>query len=241
MLIVNNEAGQRNIIKRAVPVLAGLVLMAVFTRLGFWQLDRAAQKVAMLQAFEKPARSVQVSARLEPAGFQAIRARGRYLVDKQFLIDNVVLNGRLGYFVISPLRYASGEPLLLVNRGWIEKGSAVPDITILKTSGLVRGKAGHLPRVGFRPGPAFAQHTEWPRVGVWPTVAETAAELEQDVLPYVLLLDPEQEGGYLRSWNAQLAGPSMHYGYAFQWFVMAIAILAVLAWNVRKHFRIRAR
>ena len=239
---MNINGGRQEVLKRAVPPLVGVLLITLFARLGFWQLDRAQQKVDMQQAFDQPARHVQVSGNLEPVPFQGITSRGRYLADKQILIDNVILSGRLGYYVISPLEYSADEPLLLVNRGWIRRDanrSGLPDIEIEieNPATSVQGKAGHLPRVGIRPGEAFASHTQWPRVGVWPTVDETAAELGRDVLPYILLLDPDQDHGYLRRWQPQQAGPSTHYGYAFQWFAMAIAVFVIVGWNLRKQAR----
>ena len=223
-----------------IPPLAGIILIVLFVRLGFWQLDRAQQKIDMQQAFDNPARFAQVSEDLQPEPFQAIKSRGRYLSNRQIVIENAIQDGSLGYYVITPLEFSSYEPLLLVNRGWIRKDmhqDGLPDIEPDGPAGSIRGKAGNLPRVGIRPGEAFADHSEWPRVGVWPTLDEAAAELGRDVLPYVLLLDPDQDNGYSRRWMPTQGGPSTNYGYAFQWFAMAIALLAIMGWNLRKRGR----
>lgn len=224
------------------PPLAGLLLIALFVRLGVWQLDRAGQKVDLQRAFDSPAAHARVSEELSPAPFQPIEAEGRYLPRRQFLIDNVVKNGRLGYYVISPMEIRSSGALLLVNRGWIEKPAAdqtLPDISIPAARRTVRGKAGNLPRVGIRPGEAFAEPQAWPRIGVWPNYDEIAAELARDVRHYVLLLDAGQEDGFLRRWQPQQSGPSTHYGYAFQWFAMATAVFALLSWHIVRSRRKR--
>ena len=238
--VVKPKTAGEELLKRLIPPLVGIVLIALFVRLGFWQLDRAQQKIDMQRAFEKPARFALVSENLRPETFQAIEVRGRYLSDRQVVIENAILDGALGYYVITPLEYSSYEPLLLVNRGWIRKDGTrdgLPDIVPDDPAGSVRGKAGNLPRVGIRPGEAFADQSIWPRIGVWPTLDEVAAELGRDVLPYVLLLDPDQDDGYSRRWKPAQNGPSTHYGYAFQWFSMAIALLAIMAWNLRKRRR----
>ena len=49
-----------------------------------------------------------------------------------------------------------------------------------------------------------------------------------------MLLDPEDADGYLRDWQPPETGSFTHYSYAFQWFAMAIAVLAILAWNFRR-------
>lgn len=231
-------------LRRLIPPLVGTILIVLFVRLGFWQLDRAQQKIDMQQAFDNPARVALVSEDLQPGPYQAIKSRGRYLSDQQIVIENAIQDGALGYYVITPLEFSSYAPLLLVNRGWIRKDMqqyGLPDIEPEGPAGAIRGKAGNLPRVGIRPGEAFADHGEWPRVGVWPTLDEAAAELGRDVLPFVLLLDPDQDNGYSRRWKPAQSGPSTNYGYAFQWFAMAIALLAIMGWNLRKKGRRDAR
>ena len=74
---------------------------------------------------------------------------------RQVLIDNIVQNGRPGYFVITPFKPNTVDPLLLVNRGWVAKsGPRNVDIDVELDSGFktIRGLVGHLPRVAIRPG-----------------------------------------------------------------------------------------
>lgn len=230
---------RQRVMQQAVPYAAGIFFLLLFVKLGFWQLDRAGQKEAMNQAFEDPGTYAWISSNINPPKFQALEVTGNYLNDRQFLIDNVVKFGRLGYYVISPLEYSRDEPLLLVNRGWLEKdpkSGAIPSIGIEKTETLIRGKAGSLPKVGIRPGEAFEGPLTWPRIGVWPTSEEIAAELGQDVLPFVLLLDSDRDEGFHRDWAPPQTGVSTHYGYAFQWFAMAATVLALLIWHGRRDF-----
>jgi len=235
--IVNTVNNSQNNLLRAVPPIAGIILIAMFAKLGMWQLDRANQKNEMRNAFENPSSYVNVADAPEPTLFTAIEATGRYQPDTQILIDNVIVDGRLGYYVISPLEYSRRAPLLLVNRGWLEKqpgGQPLPDMAVPEETLTVRGKSGRLPRVGIRPGEAFADPKGWPRIGVWPTADEISTELGRDVKPYVLLLDADQQSGFVRRWEPQQSGALTHYGYAFQWFAMAIAVLTIGVWTLRK-------
>ena len=59
-------------------------------------------------------------------------------------------------------------------------------------------------------------------------------EIDQAVLPVVLLLDADEPDGYLRDWQPRQKGPMTNYSYAFQWFAMAAAVLAILVWHLRK-------
>jgi len=149
-----------------------------------------------------------------------------------------VQDGRQGYFVITPFQPDSGHPLLLVNRGWLEKVADLPPmIAVRQEPRGLRGLVGRLPRVGIRPGEAFAGADGWPAVAVYPDLAEVSAQLGESLLPIVLLLAPDEADGFVRRWQPEQSGPMMHYGYAFQWFAMATAILVILFVNLRKRRR----
>ncbi len=235
---VMDEGAINALLVKIVPPLAAVVLIVGFSALGMWQLDRAAQKEALAAMFAKDAPSRSLEVVDEPAPFERLQARGRLEADRQVLIDNIVKNGRIGYYVITALETGADEPLLLVNRGWVAKQSdsaPAADIAVGEDWRTVRGRAGNLPRVGIRSGEAFAGGADaWPRVAVYPTHEEVAAELGRDVRPFALLLDPEAEDGFLRVWEPAQSGPMTHYGYAFQWFAMAIAVIVIAGWQLRK-------
>ncbi len=226
----------KSLSKRYAPFIVGASLIATFVRLGVWQLDRAAEKVALQSSFENPGIAVWVGADFTAIEYQPVLARGRYLSARQILIDNVVRNGQLGYFVISPYELDQSDELLLVNRGWIAKTGEVPASEIVIGGGIspISGKVGWLPGVALRPGEAFTDHENWPRIAVWPNYAEIAAEVGQPVLQFVLLLDPEQPHGFQRKWQPRDVDTAKHYGYAFQWFAMAICLLLLGGWNYRR-------
>jgi len=226
--------------QRYFPPLAGLIFIVVFVTLGLWQLDRAAEKSALLDLFESDAPYSHPSGFDSLEEFDRIEVVGRYLAERQILIDNIVRDGRLGYFVITPFQPSANDPLLLVNRGWMPKtgpAGSLPEVSVDPAVGAVQGRVGHLPQVAIRPGEAFAVHDGWPRVGVYPTLDEVSAELGEELLPIVLLLSPDADDGFVRRWQPNTSGPMTHYSYAFQWFVMAAAALGILAWHMRKRLR----
>ena len=182
---VNRQTVINPFLMRIVPPVAAIVLIVTFTSLGRWQLERAAEKEALAAMFaeDAPYRDIRGVSELTP--FEKIEARGRLRDDRQILIDNIVRNGRLGYFVITPLEIAGDEALLLINRGWMEKpNSAGPagDVSVADDRRRLRGRAGHLPRVGIRSGDAFAgsdgqPQDRWPRTALYPTIEEVAVQL----------------------------------------------------------------
>ena len=233
-----NEAVKKNeLLVRIVPPLAAVLLIGVFALLGNWQLNRAAEKVALAAMFESEAPYTQISGVEEVANFERIEVRGRFLPQRQVLIDNIIRNARVGYFVITALEYDAGQPLLIVNRGWIEKPrdrGPLADIDVGDGWRTLKGRAGHLPRVGIRSDEPFAGGDEWPRVAVYPMLEDVSAQLGRDVLPYALLLDAQADDGFMRDWMPNQAGPMTHYGYAFQWFALSLTVVAISVWQLRK-------
>ena len=237
--IVTDSILKTEPLRRLIPPLAGLVFIVLFVWLGFWQLDRAQQKNELVALFEDDAPWSRLYNDMPVEIFQRLESLGQYQADQQVLIDNIVVGGRVGSYVMTSFRHAPDAPLLIVNRGWIEKTqlNTLPDTSVTDEFITLRGRVGRLPRVGIRPGEAFEGANDWPKVAVYPTLEEMATELDTELLPFVLLLSPDADSGYVRRWQPPQSGPMMHYGYAFQWFVMALAVFGILLWNIRKKLR----
>lgn len=219
---------------RWIPPAAGILFVVLFVSLGIWQLNRAFEKNATHAAFAEANQYTELRSSSRTERFQAIRATGQYLPDKQVIIDNIVQNGRLGFYVITPFRSTHHPSLIAVNRGWLARdasGDALPNPGVSGEQRVVRGKVGGLPRVGIRPGPAFTDES-WPRRAVWPDLDDLAAAWQEPVAPQVLLLDPGEADGLLRNWEPPESGSLKHYSYAFQWFAMAVAMIAIMYWNI---------
>lgn len=223
------------------PLIVGGLLVVQFAGLGVWQVSRGLEKAAEREAFADRGSATPVVDGIEVRPYQPIRAEGRLLSDRQFLLDNIILNSRYGYYVITPLELSEDAPLLLVNRGWIEKSGVTPDMgavaASIATSGeptRIHGRAGSLPRAGMRMGDAIESQLGWPKVAVYPAAADVEMALGRAVQPFVLLMDPEDEGGFLRHWVPPEMGPGRHYGYALQWFAMGVVLAGLLIWHGRR-------
>ncbi|MEQ8207286.1 MAG: SURF1 family protein, partial [Woeseia sp.] len=222
------------------PPVAGVLLIVMFVSLANWQLDRAEEKETTAALFDENATPVELASVAEPLRFQPVTTRGRYLPEQQFLIDNIVINGRVGYYVVTPFEQAGGGEVMLVNRGWIEKsrsGTTLPAIAVGDEVRNLTARVGRLPRVALRPDRAVRPGQNWPKVAVYPEISDLSSELGRPVSETVLLLGPEASDGYLRSWRPPEKGSMMHYGYAFQWSALALTVLVILVYQLRKKFR----
>ena len=227
----------QNSIRGWLPYALGALLVVQFAALSVWQVSRALEKRADQDAYESQTGFTPFVDGMEVRPYQRLEAVGTYDADHQFLLDNIILNSRYGHYVLTPLVYSDDEPVLIVNRGWIERSSKDIDPTAIAVGDgrlSVRGRVGSLPRAGYRMGDSIAFPDSWPQHAVYPTLEELSASLGREVQPFVLLMDPEEDFGLLRHWVPEEMGPGRHYAYAFQWFAMAVVLAGLLIWNFRK-------
>ena len=219
------------------PLLVGALFVALFASLGGWQINRGLDKRVEQNLFRDDTGYTRWRSGMDVRPFQRLEASGYYDGEHQVLLDNIIANNRRGYYVITPLAGPDGEPVLLVNRGWIEKTGNLLDTDLLEVPAgqvSIRGRAGALPRAGMKMGAGFEPGQAWPKRAVYPSGEEVAAEIGRDVQDVVLLMDPEEPHGFLREWAPKEIGPGRHFGYALQWFAMAAVLSALLIWNYRK-------
>ncbi len=216
----------------------GTLLVVQFAGLGAWQISRGFEKRATQAAFRDEIDFTAWRDGMEIRAYQHLKVTGHYDNERQFLLENIIINNRYGYYVLTPLVANEDEPVLLVNRGWIEKGSGTFDnsqLNLPTAHTTVRGRVGALPRAAYKMGVAIDDPgSTWPKLAVYPNRDEVAAALGVEVQPFVLLMDHKEEHGFLRHWVPTEFGPGKHFAYAFQWFAMGAVLSGLLVWNYRK-------
>jgi surfeit locus 1 family protein len=113
-------------------LLATLVGVAATARLGIWQLDRAAQKVAIQARIEArrtlPILSNAELARTAPLAAEQVERRaslrGRWLTDRTVFLDNRQMAGKPGFYVVTPLQLDGRPEAVAVQRGWVPRNFA---------------------------------------------------------------------------------------------------------------------
>ena len=219
------------------PFVIGFALVVQFAGLGAWQVSRGLEKSAEQDLFSDDSGFANWSDGMAVRPYQRLKARGQFDTEHQVLLDNIILNGRYGYYVVTPLVVADNMPVLLVNRGWKEKttGDINPPIFSVDTAELeVHGRAGSLPKAGYKMGDAFSSGSPWPKHAVYPSIEDIAAELGRDVQPFVLLMEPGDELGFVRHWIPEEMGPGRHFAYALQWLAMGAVLAVLLIWHFRR-------
>lgn len=219
------------------PLVVGTLLVLQFFALAGWQVSRGFEKRAAQQDFRAESGYAKWQDGMDVRSFQNLKVTGRYDAGHQVVLDNIIINSRYGHYILTPLELGPDQALLLVNRGWIEKGASGFDVSLLalpEDEVTVRGRAGSLPKAGYKMGDAISADEPWPRHAVYPSPDEVAAALGRDIQPFVLLMEHTEEHGFLRQWVPSEFGPGKHFGYALQWFAMGAVLAGLLIWNYRK-------
>ncbi len=219
------------------PLVVGAFLVVQFAGLGAWQISRGLEKRAAQYAYSDETGFKAWQDGMAVRSFQRLKATGSYDGEHQIVLDNIIINSRYGHYVLTPLEIAADQPLLLINRGWVEKTDAGLDAARLElpTDELsVRGRAGSLPKPGYKMDDAFDATQSWPKHAVYPSSEEVAAALGREIQPFVLLMEHDEDHGFLRHWVPSEFGPGKHFGYALQWFAMGAVLSGLLVWNYRK-------
>ncbi|MGH8657749.1 MAG: SURF1 family protein [Gammaproteobacteria bacterium] len=214
------------------------VVLALFTGLGVWQLERAEQKRELKEIYMKRSKlnplgpkGLVLGRSAEVVAWRRVRAYGRYDASTTVLLDNQILNGIPGYFVLTPFRMQLQGYWVLVNRGWIPlQGDRrwVPQIVTEEKETEITGLARPLYRPAIMLGedePERLSATVWRVLSVDPE--RLAAKVKHRLLPLVIELDPAGSSGFRREWRIPGTGEERHIAYAVQWFAFAAVVLVL--------------
>ncbi|NNC55348.1 MAG: SURF1 family protein, partial [Pseudomonadales bacterium] len=205
-----------------------LLLLPVLLKLGFWQLERADEKRLLLAQYEQqrtaPALAPAQLALL-PAGqvaFRKVRLSGNLWQEKSILLDNKILDGRVGYHLLQPFADISGT-IFLLNRGWLA-GTAerrLPEIPragspldIVASVYVPLGEAVVLGQDDWASGwPLLVQAIDIERISAR-LFANNAMQLAPTIYPYVLRIESASPAALAVDWPPINTRPEKHTGYA---------------------------
>lgn len=222
--------------------------------LGFWQLDRAAQKEAAHTATQARA-LLPVLGGADMAGQGDARAlaalvqrpvalQGQWLPQYTVFLDNRQMHARPGFFVLTPLQLAGRPEVVLVQRGWVARN--FQQRTQLPAIETPSGTIEVLGRVALPPSKLFEFAGAPPvqgssRIRQNLDLPAFRAETGLPLSDATVLQTGDASEGLQRDWPATHTGVEKNYGYAFQWFGLSslIAILYVWFQLVRRFIRAR--
>ncbi len=220
-----------------------LLLCALFIRLGFWQLDRAAFKEHLQQLFiERLHLAPQPLAELpkdRDLRYYPAIITGHYDNLHTFLLDNKIHDHHVGYEVLTPFMLEKNAQAVLINRGWIP---ADTDRHILPMIPAVTGQQTLVGHVYLTPGKSFIlgnvleAKTTWPLRMQAVDIPAVQAKLQRSFYPFVLLLSATEKEGFIRDWQPTTTlSADKHKGYAVQWFAFTgVLMIIFLVLNIKR-------
>lgn len=220
---------RRSIVFCALAVLAA----ALFVRLGFWQLARLREKVQRNATIAAQQRAQPVQfASLPPdtaaAHYRRASVTGVFDYERELIVANRTRQGSPGVVLVTPMRVAGTDTVVLVDRGWVYS----PDGTSVdrarwreRDSASVTGYVEQ-----FAPDGPVTRIPANDRIVRRLSRREVSARIPYPFAPYYLVATGDTASSHpvRREMPALDAGP--HRGYAIQWFAFAtIAIVGALA------------
>jgi surfeit locus 1 family protein len=231
-----------------VITIAAILAAAVTLKLGFWQLGRAQEKLALQASIQAQAAlpvlnaSSLLSGQAATVLHRTVTLTGRWLPQCTLFLDNRQMNNKPGLFVLTPLEFIEPTTLrkqtILVQRGWLPRNfldrNALPEVVTDAAEVTIRGRIALSPSKLFEfkgaERGALRQNIE---------IEALAKELQLELLPYSLLqLDMAvtnekanvTQDKLLRRWAQPNYGSEKNYGYMVQWWALSALIAALYAW-----------
>ena len=214
-----------------------LFLLLLVLSLGVWQIDRGYNKKELENTFlerqSQPVKEIKYNAFLESDLYRNVVLEGKYL-EKIFFLDNKIHNGKPGLKVFSPFETTNNN-LVLVSRGWIEleDRSKLPTINttknVLKLQGVLRPESQDFvlenEEMNNKNNPILLQTVN---------LSELSNFLGKPLSPYILELSELSESAFVKTWQPINLSSFRHFGYAVQWFGLAVVLIVGYVFFLRK-------
>ena len=237
------------IAKRIVATVSALLVIAVGSGAGIWQLGRAETKIALAANLLTRQQMPILSANAGPwtlveASERRMIARGQYIPEAAIWLDNrprpippVGSNSsQSGFYLMMPLKLEGQDGVLWVNRGWAPRNSENREtLPLVQTPKMVINVEGI---VFAHPGKVYELGASKINLDISKPRIEQNFDLVAEgrlhgwsQSPFILRqVELGAEDGLLRDWAPLTSGVDRHYAYAFQWF--ALAFTGFLFWLI---------
>jgi surfeit locus 1 family protein len=219
------------------PTLAALIAVLLTLYLAIWQQGRATEKRALQAEYSARTQALPVVlsnslGKIENVSeyrYRMANVRGEWQAAKQIFIDNKFSDGgAVGYHVMTPLKIADNNSVVLVNRGWVARSPSYPVLP------AVDAPAGEVEVQGQLtiPSKRFLELTANATEGnVWQnlTIERYQQAMKMDVLPWILLaskISPPSKGLTLQAERPD-AGVEKHVEYMLTWYSLALTVVAI--------------
>lgn len=233
-------------------IIVGLTVLAIasLVKLGFWQLDRAAEKQQLFDDFEHAMHSADNADLLtlptdtaNLTRFQPVRLTGSFH-PTYLLLDNQIYQGRVGYQVIGLLESAARNTLQPVNLGWVAADydrNQVPQVQLPQGNIEITGWWYPPNQEGIQLAQQLVEPFDQAFRIQKAEFEILSTEFEQPIAPAMILLAESADFGWPRHWQPAVMPPEKHQAYALQWFSLALAAVIVVFFVRRSQIKTKKK
>jgi len=226
-----------------------LITVVVFTllvNLGFWQLGRGEEKLLMEKQLQGRKNLPYLSIERIPenrADITGLKVKARLAeTDMPLLyLDNQTISGTVGYLVYQPMQISGGNlsgptRYLLAELGFIAAAASreeLPDVAVRLPAGLIEGRiysrsanplsSDLMPETLKRQTLNGQSATEQNDIRIQNlNFSQLSSQLNVPFVPFAIQPDKLENWPLPQPWQPLPMSSSKHFGYALQWFVMAM-------------------
>ena len=213
-----------------------IIFGSVFVFLGFWQIERGAEKDQIVSNFEEAQMKQPLPISNNSKKWDRVYVNGALDKSKTIFIDNTIYKGALGYKVVAPLILDMDE-IILVDFGWTKQPERRGDVkTVEISSNQNISVTGVLeqPELGLVLSDELFS-SSWPKISQSKSIDALQELFDEKIYPFILLSDFRKDSDltYIKPVVTNMP-PVKHYGYAGQWFAMFIALTIMYIYFLRK-------
>ncbi|MCG9639780.1 SURF1 family protein [Vibrio sp. Isolate34] len=232
-----------------VAVVLTLVSVGILIKLGLWQLDRGNEKLRYEQQLSQRAtqssrpldivisewreESVRTQQSLNPSTLNGLKAEVQLVKtsDLMFLLDNQINQGTVGYviYMLGEVLTQDGRKQLLIDLGFVAASNDRRELPQIGNVTLPTKMSGRLYTRSVNPlSQGLGLENTAPKRIQNINIEALSQYTGQEVLPFIFQPQSLDSWPYEMLWRPTAMKSEKHFGYSFQWFVMAAVLLSLM-------------
>ena len=208
-------------------------IVGLCIKAGFWQLDRAHQKEELIRVLTVGESLLTAGSEMLNVGAQSGTHQVRLTVYRDTtrplsFLDNRIQDRVAGYEVFTEATTSDGSVRMLVNLGWVPGTQRRDELPSIEIPAVFELKGLWVPVTDSY----LMSESDAETLGDAQRVQSLTDLIETNLLPGMVLADgllPRNANG-----PKPRLGPATHYGYAIQWFLLALVLCGMTAVILKK-------
>ncbi|MDD1826621.1 SURF1 family protein [Photobacterium sp. ZSDE20] len=241
-----------------VAVVLTLVSVGILIKLGLWQLDRGNEKLRYEQQLSQRAtqssrpldtvisewreESVRTQQSLNPSTLNGLKADVQLVKTSGlvFLLDNQINQGTVGYviYMLGEVQTQDGRKQLLIDLGFVAASNDRRELPQIGQITLPIKMSGRLYTRSVNPlSQELGLENTAPKRIQNINIEALSKYTGQEVLPFIFQPQSLDLWPYEMLWRPTAMKSEKHFGYSFQWFVMATVLLSLMLLIGYRHLK----